>query len=205
MQVGSRHGCAAAVLASPCVRASARRYAVIVAVAAATLLAGCSTSRGGTPQSPPAADSAQRSNAGQQATLRAIGGSAVSGKIRVIDRGNGASVLVSVLNFPGGAYRIAFHERPNCSSPNGFSAGAAWAPASTGKRPEEILPPQYTNSESSQVESELRVPGLHATGVDGVAGRSVLLYAGTTVTEPRPDVPNAAVACGVFETVKPIF
>src|SRR5690349_8966982 len=71
---------------------------------------------------------------GQVAPLRPIGGSAIFGKIRVIDRGDGASVLVSMMNVPPGAYRIAFNETPNCSSPNGFSAGAPWAPAGADAR-----------------------------------------------------------------------
>ena len=141
---------------------------------------------------------------GQQATLRAIGGSALSGKIRVIDRADGATLLVSVINFPSGAYRIAIHENPNCSSPNGFSAGPAWAPAASGKAPRDLVPTQYVNPQS-RVEAELRIAGLRATGANGVAGRSVVVYAGTEITEARPDVPNAAIACGVFEPAKALF
>jgi hypothetical protein len=107
-------------------------------------------------------------------------------------------VLVSLINAPGGAFRIAFHETPNCSSSNGFSAGAPWAPASSGKRPQDLVPAQYGNPEAVFA-SELRIAGLHATGANGVAGRSVVLYAGSTVPDLRPGVPNEAVACGVFE------
>ena len=161
--------------------------------------------RGGASAAPPAgAATAPRAEAGQQAALRAIGGSAMSGKIRVIDRGEGAIVLVSATNVPQGAYRIAFHETPNCSSPNGFSAGPAWAPASTGKQPQDLVPTQYSNTEAI-VESELRIAGLRATGTNGVAGRSVVVYAGPKVTEVRPDVPNAAIACGVFEPSRPLM
>jgi hypothetical protein len=32
-----------------------------------------------------------------------------------------------------------------------------------------------------------------------------MLYAGSVVTVPRPDVPNAAIACGAFETARSIF
>ena len=46
--------------------------------------------------------------------------------------------------------------------------------------------------------------GLHATGANGVAGRSVMVYAGPNVAEVRPDVPNAAIACGVFEQAQPL-
>jgi Cu/Zn superoxide dismutase len=173
-------------------------FAVLGAMAYAMLVAACSTFGSSTPADQAAKDAAM----GQQATLRPIGGSAITGKIRVVDRGDGAAVLVSAINFPYGAYRIAFHERGNCTSPNGFSAGPAWAPPASGKRPEDLVPVQYANSEN-RVETELRIPKLHATGVDGVAGRSVVLYAGTAVTELRPDVPNAAMACGVFEVARP--
>jgi len=175
-------------------------------VLAGVLAAGCSNVHFGSETPPgPEPKSAKAEEMGQVAVLRAIGGSAVSGKIRVIDRGDGASVLVSVINIPTRAYRLVFHERGNCTSPNGFSAGAPWAPAAVvGKHAEDLLPVQYANAESV-VEAESRVRGLHAMGPDGVAGRSVMLYAGPAVTVPRPDVPNAAIACGVFETARSVF
>jgi len=172
---------------------------------AAMLAAGCSNVHfGSATPAGPEPKSAKAEEMGQVAVLRAIGGSAVSGKIRVIDRGDGASVLVSVINVPTRTYRLVFHERGNCTSPNGFSAGAPWAPAAAGKPAEDLLRVQYANAESI-VESESRIRGLHAVGPDGVAGRSVMLYAGSVVTVPRPDVPNAAIACGVFETAQSIF
>jgi Cu/Zn superoxide dismutase len=163
------------------------------------LVAGCSTTRSA---ESPANEQAKKVEMGQQAVLRPIGGSAVQGKVRVIDRGDGAVVLISGTSFPLGPYRLAFHERGNCTSPNGFSAGAPWAPAAAGKAPKDLMPVQYANSEN-RVETELRIPKLHANGPDGVAGRSVVLYAGNEVTEIRPNVPNAAIACGVFEEAQP--
>ena len=143
-----------------------------------------------------AKDDAKQPDYGQVASLRGMGGSAIFGKIRVIDRGRGANVLVSMMNVPPGDYRIAVHETPNCSSPNGFSAGPAWAPP--GNDPRNLIPVQHVNSED-HVELALRVPALHANGPDGVAGRSVVVYAGSRVTDARPDVPNERMACGVFE------
>lgn len=163
------------------------------------LLAGCSSTGGGGGSN---SEQAKKTDMGQQAVLRAIGGSAVQGKVRVIDRGDGAVVLISGTSFPVGPYRLAFHERANCTSPNGFSAGPPWAPTTTGKSPRDIAPIQYANSEN-RVETELRIPKLHANGPDGVAGRSVVLYAGNEVAEIRPNVPNAAIACGVFEEAAP--
>ena len=170
---------------------------------AAALLAGCSgvnVQFGSTPD----AESARPKEAryGQVAPLRAIGGSAVFGKIRVIDRGSdAATLLVSMMNVPPGAYRIAIHEVPNCTSPNGFSAGPPWAPV--GRDPRALVPVQYVNSED-RVESSLRVPGLRAQGPNGVAGHSVVVYAGPAVTPAEPGVPNARIACGVFEPAQPL-
>ena len=135
---------------------------------------------------------------GQEAYLRSIG-SAVTGKVRVIDRGDGVTVLLSMINLPPGQYRIAFHERPNCTSPNGFSAGPHWAPA--GRDARDIAPIFSTNADGT-AEASFRVRGVHATGPDGVAGHSVVIYTGVRVTDAQPDVPNNRVACGVFENVR---
>ena len=166
---------------------------------AAFVAAACSTSPAS--DSTKGNDTAKKVEMGQQATLRAIGGSAVQGKVRVIDRGDGAVVLLSMMSLHG-PYRVAFHERPNCTSPNGFSAGRAWAPPAAAKRAEDLVPILYANSEN-RVESEVRIPKLHAAGADGVAGRSVVIYAGSDVPEIKPDVPNSAIACGVFEAAEP--
>ena len=183
-------------LSRPGVRAALLRAAVTCAVIALTACNARFGSYGDTSAPEPT-----RTDATQQAVLRAIGGSAMSGKVRVIDRGDYASILISLLNVPQGAFRIAIHETPNCSSPNGFSAGRAWAPASSGKTPQELIPIQYGNMEQ-RIEIELRIRGLHANGPDGVAGRSVVLYAGTRIEDIRPDVRNDAMACGVFEPTR---
>jgi Cu/Zn superoxide dismutase len=171
---------------------------VPAAACAAAVLAGCNARMASVADTAP---EPTKTDASQQAVLRAIGGSAVSGKIRVIDRGDHASVLASLLNVPQGPYRIAIHETPNCSSPNGFSAGRPWAPASSSRTPQDLIPVQYGKTEQL-VELELRIPGLHANGVDGVAGHSVVLYYGTSIPEIRPDVRNDAIACGVFEPTR---
>lgn len=173
-----------------------RPFKAFVTAFVALTVAACSGVRFGT-----AHDVEEKENDttdyGQVADLRSIGGSAIFGKIRVIDRGEGATLLVSMMNVPPGDFRIAFTETPNCSSPNGFSAGAPWAPA--GKDARNLVPIQRVNSED-RVELSLRVSGVHARGPNGVAGHSVVVYAGPKVTDARPDVPNERMACGVFET-----
>lgn len=174
---------------------------LIVCVIAVPALAGCSgvNVRFGSQRDEPARPKV--SGYGEEANLRAIGGSAVFGKIRVIDRGDrDASMLVSMMNVPTGAYRIAIHDTPNCTSPNGFSAGPAWAPA--GRDPLALVPTQYTNREE-RVEASIRIAGLRAEGPNGVAGHSVVVYAGPDIGAARPDVPNARIACGVFEPAQP--
>lgn len=176
----------------------------IASAAAVTMLvAACSGVNIGMRHDLDEAESAKDKNTdyGQVASLRSIGGSAVFGKIRVVDRGEGASMFVSMMNVPPGEYRIAIQETPNCSSPNGFSAGRAWAPA--GKDPRTLIPAQYVNSED-RVEQSLRVPALRTTGPNGVAGHSVVIYAGSRITDARPGVPNERMACGVFEPARQI-
>jgi Cu/Zn superoxide dismutase len=173
-----------------------------VSVLAASMLAACS---GVNFHLGPQRDEPARPKVtgyGEEANLRTLGGSAVFGKIRVIDRGeNDATMLVSLMNVPAGAYRIAIHETPNCSSPNAFSAGPPWAPP--GHDPLALIPIQYTTGEE-RVEASIRIAGLRAQGPQGVAGRSVVVYAGRDITPARPDVPNASLACGVFEAAQPL-
>lgn len=130
---------------------------------------------------------------GLVASLRGLA-SAVSGKVRVFDRGDGITVLVSGANLPFGEYRVAFHENGNCSSPNGFSAGPAWAPV--GRSPATLIPP--LNNPDGNAEASVYVAGVHTTGENGLAGRSVMLYWGA-ITPVQPGVRNNVIACGVFE------
>lgn len=169
--------------------------AALAVGAACGVMAACSTSR-------PAATSANvevtpPAPAGMTASLRSLQ-SGVSGKVRVINRGDGATVLVSMINLPPGQYRVALHDRPNCSSPNGFSAGPAWGPAASGKDPRELMPIFNTNQDGT-AEASVHVRGLRATGADGVDGHSVVIYSGIRVTDAIPDVPNNRVACGIFQ------
>jgi Cu-Zn family superoxide dismutase len=165
---------------------------------ACAVLVACSSTKTGVapPSSYVEVEPAKAS--GQEAYLRSIG-SAVTGKVRVIDRGDGATVLLSMINLPPGQYRIAFHQRPNCSSPNAFSAGPHWAPA--GRDARDIAPIFNTNADGT-AEASVHVRGLHAKGPDGVEGHSVVIYTGIRVTDAQPDVTNNRVACGVFEPAR---
>jgi Cu/Zn superoxide dismutase len=170
--------------------------AAMTAVAAATL-AGCGLWGARDAPPPPAGAPA----AGLETHFRAIN-SGVTGKARVLDRGDGVTLLLSMINLPPGEYRVSFNERANCTSPNGFSAGAPWAPAATGKSPRDLVPLLITNREGT-AEASVHIRGLHTVGPDGVSGRSIVVYTGGAVTDARPDVPNNRIACGVFEPTVP--
>lgn len=138
---------------------------------------------------------------GLVAPLRGLG-SAVFGKVRVVDRGDGIEVLVSAGNMPSGEYRVAFHQNGNCSSNNGFSAGPAWAPP--GLPATNLIPPLV--NVDGNTESSVHVSGVHTTGENGLAGRSVILYVGRTIpAQIVPGVNNNAFACGVFEPAQVLF
>jgi Cu/Zn superoxide dismutase len=170
--------------------------ASLLALTAMLALAACGMIRDSTETSgnvsvrPPAP-------AGMVARLRSLD-SAVSGKARVLDSGDGATLLLSMINVPEGSYRVALHERGNCSSPNGFSAGPVWAPPGAARDPRDLVGPLTTNREGT-AEASMHLRGVRTTGPNGVAGHSIVVYAGLEVTEARPDVPNNMIACGVFE------
>jgi Cu/Zn superoxide dismutase len=166
------------------------------AVAVCALLGACSAPSGTAPPPLSAAerDAAAGRSAGLVASLKGLR-SAVSGKVRVVDRADGVTVMVSAINLPNGQYRVAFHPNGNCSSPNGFSAGPPWAPP--GMDPKTLVPP-FMNQDGN-TEASTFVRGVHTTGENGLAGRSVVIYWGGLVTDAQPDVPNNRMACGVFE------
>jgi hypothetical protein len=176
-----------------------RRTAACIAIASALLmlLAGCASWRGPEAQKAPAIAPATR-GLGQVAMLRPLGGSAVTGKLRVIDRGGGATLLVTAFQVPGTQIRIAFGDTANCTSPNGFSAGPAWSPPASKQKPEDLIRTLYADSGGTVVTSEY-VAGLREAGPSGVAGHSVVIFSGSKVTAAHPDVPNERIACGVFE------
>lgn len=174
------------------------RAAVSVAV---VTLAACSWLRASPEPPKPKDEEASRPRYGLVARLKGLD-SAVWGRARVVDRGDGVTLTVSVINLPMGPFRVAFGENPNCSSPNGFAAGRAWAPAAAGKDAHDLVPPLFNRYEGSS-ETEVFVRGVHTGGPDGVDKRSIVLFTGTEVTDPKPDVPNNRIACGTFEPAQP--
>ena len=134
---------------------------------------------------------------GVQAVLRPSNGGSGQADVRFVDRGNGVLVTMFATNLLPGTYRLAVQRDANCSSPNLFSAGPAWAPPGSVKPPQELIPVIFANSDGDVTWSS-QVPGLKTTGPDGVMGHSVVLYSGSRVEDAQPGVPNNRLMCGIL-------
>ncbi|MCC6869638.1 MAG: superoxide dismutase family protein [Burkholderiales bacterium] len=131
--------------------------------------------------------------------------SAVTGAVRVFDYRDGVQVQLAVSNLIPGSYRLALHERGNCSSPNLFSAGAAWAPPGSAKPGAELFP-GFTAGEEGQVSGYVvYLPGVSTSGPKSIKGRSFVIHYGNLVGEAFPGQPNNRVACGVLVDGKAVL
>ena len=180
---------------------------VIVAFAALWLLTACSTTPSWDPRrwfsrGDDVPKAAVLERPGVEARLRAIG-SAASGIVRVRESGELLIVQVQLANVKPGLYRAVFHENGNCSSPNGFSAGAPWS-APGARDPATQLIPAFSANTDGRGELTARLRGARM-GEGGMLNRGVLIYEGTTVVPPRPDTPNSVVACGGFVSSTTLF
>jgi Cu/Zn superoxide dismutase len=172
-----------------------RRCPAIVALGLACSIAGCASTRD---------EWDARLSTGLVAQLSSPS-SAVKGVVRVYDYKDGVQVQMSVNNMIPGSYRVAFHERNNCRSPNLFSAGPAWAPPSWTKPAADLLPGFLANDEGSQTGYVAFVKGVSIDGPESLRMRSVVIHWGNLVGEAFPGQPNNRMACGVFETPKPLI
>ena len=179
------------------------RSAAPLCAIAAVALAACGSATG--PLEMP--DNSKRDRApGVEAVLTQLNGSAGQGTIKFVDRGDGRVTVVGTLaNLLPGPYRIAIHERGNCSSRNGFSAGKPWVPPGFPRPAGELLPEIAIGGNGNAVLSAT-LRGLKLAGPEGVEGRSVVVHAGSRVDDNVvPGVPNDLVLCGVNGPVRSFF
>jgi Cu-Zn family superoxide dismutase len=164
----------------------------------ATLVAACQTSGDALPE-----PTGARALPGVEAPLAPSGGSAAQGSAKFVDRGEGAIVaLVVINNVTPGIYRVAIHERGNCTSPNAFSAGRPWAPPGSAVAAGDLLP-EIAIGPNGNAQMTTRLRGLALRGPNGLEGRSVLVHQGATVdADIVPDRPNRVVLCGAIGAVR---
>ena len=137
------------------------------------------------------------------ARLAPIGGSVARGSVSFRSYEGG---VIMVANFGGvsaGVHRIAIHMNANCTSPNGFSAGAPMLlPGSSAP----VVVFVRTEGSEGTVATVTRIAGLAIDGVGGVDGKSIVVHEGAEGSlEARPGVPNGRVACGLIGPVPALF
>ena len=158
--------------------------------------------------------SSSSSRQGLESFLPQVGGvtaqlrspsSAATGVVHVFDHRDGVQVQLAIANLMPGVHRIAFHEVANCSSPNLFSAGKAWAPPSFTGNPGELMPAFIANMSGNENGYVAFVKGVSVDGPLSIRGKSVVIHWGNIVGEAFPGQPSNRMACGVFESHKPLL
>jgi Cu/Zn superoxide dismutase len=189
--------------APPEIRMPSQR-ACFAALAAALLLSACSTTTSLDPRTWFAKDTTPAPKVaevpGVEARLKDMR-SGVSGTVYVRESGDLLVVRVVMQTDRSGTYRVVFHDNPNCSSPNAFSAGAPWSPPGASAPPGRLVPAAYAGTDGN-VNLVARIRGVRMGDLEK---RSVLVFEGDDTTPPRPDVPNNVVACGVFTRSTTLF
>lgn len=176
--------------------------AAMLAAMLATLFAGCGSSSG--LQGLQGLNAYEEHEGGLVARLHGRS-SAVTGTVRVFDYRDGVQVQLAVSNLIPGDYRLALHERGNCSSPNLFSAGSAWAPP-VWTRPAADLLPGFTASMEGDVSGYVvHIKGVSTSGPNSIKGRSFVIHSGRLVGEAFPGQPNNRIACGVLVEGRALF
>lgn len=135
-----------------------------------------------------------------EAKLVGTGGSSASGSATLHDAREGADISIWIGSLGPGEYRVAIHERGNCSSRNGFAAGAPWAPPGV---PLAVL--LFRKNDDTRTLTGY-LPGYRVGGPAGMMGRAVIVHAGGSGSlEAQPDVPNNRIACGVIGSPEQLF
>lgn len=131
--------------------------------------------------------------------------SAITGTARAFDYRDGVQVQLAASNLIPGTYRLVLHERGNCTSPNLYSAGPAWAPPGWTKPAGELLPSFFVGEEGTVVGYVVFIKGVGTSGPNSIRGRSFVLHSGSLVGEAFPGQPNNRMACGEIVEGKALF
>jgi Cu-Zn family superoxide dismutase len=118
-------------------------------------------------------------------------------------RGAGVAMDAYFVGAWQGPNRIAIHANGNCTSPNGFSAGPPWVPPGATKPPQVFT---VAMNREGVATLAARIDGARIDGPDGIAGKSVVIHAGTQGSlDAAPGVPNDRIACGVIRPAISLF
>ena len=194
--------------------------AAVVPLAAAAMLAACTsapredasaTASPGQPPaaSPPAASApapAATSAPGANAELNPTQGNQVQGKVVFEPADGGLRIIAHITGLTPGDHGFHLHEKPDCSAPDGSSAGDHWnptqqphgAPDSPAHHAGDLG--NITADASGAAHVERMVKGLAIDGSQGVVGRSVIVHANPDDLTSQPSGnAGARLACSVVE------
>ena len=178
------------------------RPLVIAAAVLSAILAGCGS--GGGMSGLRGLDAYETREGGLVARMSSRS-SAVSGTVRVFNYRDGVQVQMAVTNLFPGSYRLTLMERGNCTSPNLFSTGSAWAPPGFTKPAADLLP-GFTANEEGQVSGYVvYIKGVNVDGPTSIRGRAFVIHSGSIVGEAFPGQPNNRIACGVLVDAEALF
>jgi len=166
---------------------------LLLAAALAAVLAACKT----VDEAP---GTASRANVG--ARLVPTGGSTMTGGVAFRQVEGGVVIVANLAGGTPGQWRVVIHANGICTSPNGFAAGPPLMLPGTSL-PAAV---QISTNANGGPGLSARLPGLALDGPASIIGKSVVVHAGALGSlEARPDVPNNRVACGVIESMRPLF
>ena len=133
------------------------------------------------------------------------GGHRASGAVTFTEVTGGIRVVASFVGVPEGAHGFHVHERGDCGSDDGSSAGDHWNPDGTahGGRLAPIRHVGDLGNVAADVDGVVKVdfidPVLALTGARSIVGRGFILHAGEDDLISQPSgAAGARIACGVI-------
>ncbi|MHA6882113.1 superoxide dismutase family protein [Ralstonia pseudosolanacearum] len=176
---------------------------LVIGLAAIGLMAGCASNAG-----TGASTGASAGGVSALATLAPKSGSNVQGTIKLLQQGdNRVAMAVDIAGLPpNGMFGFHVHEKGDCSSPDGMSAGGHFNPTGQPHGDPRSGPhhagdiPMLQSDASGKAVGSIVLNGVTLTpGATSVVGRAVVVHAGMDDYKSQPAGNSGGrVACGVI-------
>ena len=185
------------------------RIGLAVALATATVLAGCAAPTPKEEAAPPAARSTAQSG---QANLASASGSLVSGRVTVMPMADGVHLAGTLGGFmPNSTHAIHVHEKGDCTAADASSAGGHFNPSASahGRANTAVHHAGDMDNIVSGADGTVAL-NIHLSGVtlggnaaNDIAGRSIVVHAAADDYTSQPSGNSGArVACGVIQVLQ---
>ncbi|HED65668.1 MAG TPA: superoxide dismutase family protein [Planctomycetes bacterium] len=141
------------------------------------------------------------------ASVQGKSGSSLSGTATFVQRDGGVLVTLTVENAPPGRHAVHLHEKGDCSSPDGKSAGGHWNPDTMQHGSPFAEMHHAGDLGNMEVGSDGRgthvlfLPGLTVRpGTHGVIGHAIVIHAGADDLTSQPTgAAGGRIGCGVIQ------